>query len=187
MATAPLTTSKPPQSDRRSRTSSVRDLGGKGQPAGKGHYGFTHAVPTAPKARTDAKPEINVTPLVDVVLVLLIIFMVIAPALEHGERVELPGVAHTDKSEKGKMDPITITLGGSGSVFWEKEVVTEDSLPARLADVHVKDPSRRVVIKGDGTIPYERARSMFAMVQGQGITGCSLMVQKRKGAKDEEE
>jgi biopolymer transport protein TolR len=148
---------------------------------------------TAPSKRPNsAVPEINITPLVDVVLVLLIIFMVIAPALEHGERVELPGVLHTDKSEKGKMDPVTITMAASGSLFWEKEAITEALLPARLAETHSASPNRRVVLKGDGALPYERARSLFAMVQNEGITGCSLVVQRKKagagaGAGTEEE
>jgi biopolymer transport protein TolR len=142
---------------------------------------------TAPSKRPNsAVPEINITPLVDVVLVLLIIFMVIAPALEHGERVELPGVLHTDKSEKGKLDPITITMGASGNLFWEKESITEALLPAKLAETHVKDPTRRVVLKGDGALPYERARSLFAMVQNEGITACSLVVQRKKSAGDKD-
>jgi biopolymer transport protein ExbD/biopolymer transport protein TolR len=148
---------------------------------------FAATAPSSFKRPSSAVPEINITPLVDVVLVLLIIFMVIAPALEHGERVELPGVSHTDRAEKAQMDPVTITLGASGSLFWEKEAVTLEALPARLADVHGREPSRRVVLKGDGGMPYERARQVFALVQSQGITGCSLVVQKKKGAPDEDD
>lgn len=139
------------------------------------------------RPQNELKPEINVTPLVDVVLVLLIIFMVIAPALEHGERVELPSVQNTDKSEKGKLDPITLTLGASGTLFWEKEAIDDATARMRLADTHAKEPTRRVVLKGDGALPYERARSVFAMVQSQGITGCALVVDKRKSANDTSE
>jgi biopolymer transport protein TolR len=135
-----------------------------------------------PKRPSSPAPEINITPLVDVVLVLLIIFMVIAPALEHGERVELPGVANTDKSAKGKLDPITITIGASSSIFWEKETIVAAALPAKLAAAYAQDQSRRIVLKGDSTLPYERVREVFAMVQDQGITGCSLVVQKKRGA-----
>jgi biopolymer transport protein TolR len=134
------------------------------------------------KRPSSPAPEINITPLVDVVLVLLIIFMVIAPALEHGERVELPGVAHTDKSAKGKLDPITITIGASNSIFWEKENIVAAALPARLAAAYAQDQSRRIVLKGDSALPYERVREVFAMVQEQGITACSLVVQKKRGA-----
>ena len=70
------------------------------------------------------KSDINVTPLVDVVLVLLIIFMVIAPALEHGERVELPSIMEPDQVQKGKLDPVTVTVGRGGSVYLEKAPTT---------------------------------------------------------------
>jgi biopolymer transport protein TolR len=127
-----------------------------------------------------SRPEINITPLVDVVLVLLIIFMVIAPALEHGERVELPSVANADAQEKAQMDPITLTIAASGSVYWEKELVTEDVVAVRAKEQFEQNPSRRVVIKGDGNLPYGRARRVFALVQDAGITHCALVVQKKK-------
>jgi biopolymer transport protein TolR len=132
-------------------------------------------------------PEINVTPLVDVVLVLLIIFMVIAPALEHGERVELPGIVAPDKNQKGKLDPVTVTVGRSGAVYVEKAPTTLDALPAQLADIHARQPDRRVVLKGDGMLDYQRVRDVFAVVQNAGFSGVSLQVQKRGTAKDEPE
>ncbi len=138
--------------------------------------------------RSDVAPEINVTPLVDVVLVLLIIFMVIAPALEHGERVELPGVMQPDKQQKGKLDPVTVTVAASGTLYLEKEAVTPDALPARLADLHAREPDRRVVLKGDGTLDYVKVRDVFTIVQNAGFSGVSLQVQKRgNGNEDADE
>lgn len=139
------------------------------------------------RPRSHAAPEINVTPLVDVVLVLLIIFMVIAPALEHGERVELPGVLFPDKIQKGKLDPVTVTVGRSGAVYIEKSPTTTDALPALLADIHEREPDRRVVLKGDGMLDYQKVRDVFAIVQNAGFSGVSLQVQKRGGGKDEPE
>jgi biopolymer transport protein ExbD/biopolymer transport protein TolR len=134
------------------------------------------------RRRQHAAPEINVTPLVDVVLVLLIIFMVIAPALEHGERVELPGIMQPDKNQKGKLDPVTVTVGRSGAVYVEKALTTIDALPAQLADVHAREPDRRVVLKGDGMLDYQKVRDVFAVVQNAGFSGVSLQVQKRGNA-----
>src|SRR5215204_1471733 len=108
------------------------------------------------KQRNDSAPDINVTPLVDVVLVLLIIFMVIAPALEHGERVELPGIMAPDKDQKGKMDPITVTVARSGTVYIEKSPTTIEVLPSQLADIHAREPDRRIVLKGDGALDYNK-------------------------------
>ena len=132
------------------------------------------------KKRRDATPDINVTPLVDVVLVLLIIFMVIAPALEHGERVELPGILQPDQEQKGKLDPVTVTVGRSGTVYLEKTPTTTEVLPAQLADIQAREPDRRVVLKGDGALDYQRVRDVFAIVQNVGFAGVSLQVQKRE-------
>src|SRR3954469_6846092 len=101
------------------------------------------AIPVSSRRR-DVTPDINVTPLVDVVLVLLIIFMVIAPTLEHGERVELPGIMQPDKNQKSKLDPVTVTVGRSGTVYIEKTPTTIETLPAQLADIHAREPDRRV-------------------------------------------
>ena len=145
------------------------------------------AHPGTSKKRRDSTPDINVTPLVDVVLVLLIIFMVIAPALEHGERVELPGVMQPDKNQKGKLDPVTVTVGRSGNVYLEKTPTRLDVLPAQLADIHAREPDRRVVLKGDGLADYQKVRDVFAVVQSAGFSGVSLQVQKRGGGKEEPE
>lgn len=137
------------------------------------------------RRKTHAAPEINVTPLVDVVLVLLIIFMVIAPALEHGERVELPGIMQPDKNQKGKLDPVTVTVGRSGAVYVEKTLTTIEALPAQLADIHGREPDRRIVLKGDGMLDYQKVRDVFAVVQNAGFSGVSLQVQKRGNTKDD--
>lgn len=124
-------------------------------------------------------PEINVTPLVDVVLVLLIIFMVIAPSLEHGERVELPGIFQPDKAPASKLDPITVTVARSGALYLEKEVVSAEALAIRLATLHGESADRRVVLKGDSAVDYVKVRELFTTVQNAGFTGVSLMVSKR--------
>ncbi|WP_437630112.1 ExbD/TolR family protein [Sorangium sp. So ce854] len=128
------------------------------------------------------EPEINVTPLVDVVLVLLIIFMVIAPQLEHGERVELPAVFRPDSTSKSKLDPIYVTITGAGTVFLEKEAVADlRSLGERLRAIRAAEPERRVVIKGDSSVKYGRVREAFALCQEVGFSGISLQVSQRGG------
>jgi biopolymer transport protein ExbD/biopolymer transport protein TolR len=130
----------------------------------------------------------NVTPLVDVVLVLLIIFMVIAPALEHGQRVELPSVLSPDPKSKSKLDPITVTVTAAGSLFLEKEGMADlATLRDRLTTIRTAEPDRRVVIKGDSGLPYAKMRDTFAMVQDVGFPGVSLMVSQRGGKKGEPE
>ncbi|WP_437972964.1 biopolymer transporter ExbD [Sorangium sp. So ce295] len=128
------------------------------------------------------EPEINVTPLVDVVLVLLIIFMVIAPQMEHGERVELPAVFQPDPKSKSKLDPIYVTITGAGTVFLEKEAVADlGALGERLRAIRAAEPERRVVIKGDSSVRYGRVREAFALCQEVGFAGISLQVSQRGG------
>ena len=131
-----------------------------------------------PKARRPIVPEINVTPLVDVVLVLLIIFMVIAPQLEAGERVELPTLVNVAKA--AKLDITTVTITASGRLLLEKEVKTEENLKAELRALHEKEPERRVVIKCDRGVKYGKVRTMFATAQDIGFPGVALMVDERK-------
>ncbi|KYF65976.1 ExbD/TolR family protein [Sorangium cellulosum] len=132
--------------------------------------------------RQQPEPDINVTPLVDVVLVLLIIFMVIAPQMEHGERVELPAVFQPDPKSRSKLDPIYVTITGAGAVYLEKEAVADlRSLGERLRAIRAAAPERRVVIKGDASVSYGRVREAFALCQEVGFAGISLQVSQRGG------
>ena len=64
---------------------------------------------------------------------------------------------------------------------------TIEALPAQLADIHAREPDRRVVLKGDGTLDYQKVRDVFAVVQAAGFSGVSLQVQKRGSGKEEPE
>jgi biopolymer transport protein ExbD/biopolymer transport protein TolR len=137
--------------------------------------------------RQQPEPDINVTPLVDVVLVLLIIFMVIAPQMEHGERVELPAVFQPDPRSRSKLDPIYVTITGAGVVYLEKEAVADLlSLGERLRAIRAAEPERRVVIKGDASVSYGRVREAFALCQEVGFAGISLQVSQRGGGAAEQ-
>jgi biopolymer transport protein ExbD len=136
--------------------------------------------PSRPRSH-QITPEINVTPLVDVVLVLLIIFMVIAPALEAGERVELPGIQNVD--EKAKLDALTLTVTASGRYLLEKEPVEQSALRAKLTAAHDKDPDKRMVLKADRGVTYGKLRGLFAEAREIGFQGVALMVDEKKLAK----
>jgi biopolymer transport protein TolR len=133
-------------------------------------------------SRKGVVPEINVTPLVDVVLVLLIIFMVIAPQMEAGERVELPGISNVD--EKSKLEAYTLTVTATGRYLLEKEVVEEAALREAMAAAHERDPEKRLVLKADRGVLYEKMRGLFARAQQIGFKGVSLMVDEKKLAKN---
>ena len=146
------------------------------------------ATATAGRSRKLPEPEINITPLVDVVLVLLIIFMVVAHELEHGERVDLPGVFLPDQNARAKLDPITVTVTARETFHLEKERIESlDALRERLSAIKAGEPDRRIVLKGDVSVKYGRMREAFAMCQKLGFSGISLSVgQRGKGTAGEE-
>jgi biopolymer transport protein ExbD len=117
---------------------------------------------------------------VDVVLVLLIIFMVIAPQLEAGERVELPTIENVER--KAKLDAMTLTVTVSGRFLLEKEVIEAAKVEAALTEEHKKKPEKRLVVKADRGVTYGKMRTLFASAQKIGFPGVALMVDERRKA-----
>ena len=128
------------------------------------------------RRRGGLTPEMNVTPLVDVVLVLLIIFMVVTPQLEAGAAVELPAVAHADKGEDNSLTPITVSLTPHGALFLDRQEVARPRLVEHLRALHAKDPQARVVLKADRAVRYAEVRGVFKTLQDIGFPGISLQV-----------
>ena len=124
----------------------------------------------------DVRPDMNVTPLVDIVLVLLIIFMVVAPRLEQDIPVELPGIFNPDPDMKGQFDPIKVTVAKKGEYYVEKEKYDLDKIVAYLMDQHATDPDRRLVLRADANLTYGDVREMFFRCQQIGFPGMSLLV-----------
>src|SRR5882672_4142308 len=94
------------------------------------------------------KSEINVTPLVDVVLVLLIIFMVVTPMLQRGKDVRLPR-AHVTEKEQKQSDPLVISITSDHEVWLESNGVAADAVAGRVEQELGKAPHRRILLKGD--------------------------------------
>jgi biopolymer transport protein ExbD/biopolymer transport protein TolR len=137
---------------------------------------MTATTSTTPPRNRPA-PEINVTPLVDVVLVLLIIFMVVTPQMQAGEQVELPAIDNPDPEAKGKLEPLVVTVAASGRVLVDtQEVVTTEQLRELLEREHQGAPGRRAVLKGDRIQHYGKMREVFQTVQTIGFPGVSLVV-----------
>jgi len=121
-------------------------------------------------------PEMNVTPLVDVVLVLLIIFMVVTPQLEAGAAVELPAAAHADKGEDNSLTPTTVSLTARGALFLDRQELPREELVEKLRGIHAKDDQARVVLKADRAARYADVRAIFKTLQDIGFPGISLQV-----------
>ena len=126
-------------------------------------------------------PVMNVTPLVDVVLVLLIIFMVVIPAMEKSAHVDLPSIFNVDAEAKSKTDPFTLSLTADGAMFFEQDAVDDEGFMKALTDANEKEPSRRLIVRVDRAAKYGQARKLFKACQEIGFPGVSLRVNELKG------
>jgi len=124
-------------------------------------------------------PDMNVTPLVDVVLVLLIIFMVVAPRMDQDVQVELPGIFNPDPDAKGVMDPLKVTIAKAGEYHIDDKQYDLDGAIEYLSNEHALDPYRRLVLRADARLTYGDVRGMLARSQEVGFPGTSLLVGER--------
>ena len=99
--------------------------------------------------------EINVTPLVDVMLVLLIIFMITAPLMSHKIKVTLPKADPNQKAEQIKVAPVDLAVQPDGTVYWNDSQLTEAEYKARLAVTAQEFPQPQLNIRADRTTPYK--------------------------------
>ena len=119
--------------------------------------------------------EINVTPMVDVMLVLLVIFMVTAPLLTVGVPLELPKSRAAELTEPKK--PIIISLNRDGEVFIGDERVGGDELEPRLVQLAAKDSSRIVYVRSDRTNTYAQVMDTLGLVNHAGFSKVSLIAE----------
>jgi biopolymer transport protein TolR len=131
-----------------------------------------------------AVAEINVTPMVDVMLVLLVIFIVTAPLLTTGVNVNLPQTART-KSLPQDNTALTLTVEKDGAISLnaakqDTEKLDLETLGARLAAVREANPQVRVYVKGDKEVPYGVMMDVMAQVTAAGITQVAFVTDPRK-------
>lgn len=114
--------------------------------------------------------EINVTPLVDVMLVLLIIFMITTPLMNHKVKVQLPqAVVEKKEEKKQQVPPVTITVTEAGELFLNDEPATRQAIESRLSVEAQKTPQPPVQIRGDKTTPYRLINEVVKIAQAQGM------------------
>jgi len=111
--------------------------------------------------------EINTTPLVDVMLVLLIIFIVTAPLLTHSIRVDLPTAGSAITPEKP--DTITLSLNHEGRLFWNNEPIQESDLSQRLTEVSARKPQPELHLRADRDTRYQRITEIMNAAKNAGV------------------
>ena len=133
------------------------------------------------KLRRSAKEpisEINVTPFVDVMLVLLIIFMVTAPLLTVGVQVDLPETS-ADTLPKD-LEPLTLTINAKGEIFIQETKIEYEKIIAKIMAVSNNRKDTRIFVRGDKTINYGRVLEIMGMLSGSGFTKVALISEPYK-------
>jgi biopolymer transport protein ExbD len=118
--------------------------------------------------RHQPNPEINMVPLIDVMLVLVIIFMVTAPLMTHAVKVDLPKAS----SQKNEVKPQTISLSidAGGTLYWNKEKADWAGLPERLKAESAKDPQPELHIRADENTAYKKVAELMSEAAKVGLT-----------------
>ena len=133
--------------------------------------------------RGGVRSDINVTPLVDVVLVLLIIFMVITPMLQRGKHVELPKARHVavPKGGDGAPEPMFVSVTKEGKTYVETDEVTKEQLFEKLKGAQSRQ--QRVLVKADEETEYSKVRPVLDQASKAKLKGVSLAATEIKGTK----
>ncbi|MBX9630858.1 MAG: biopolymer transporter ExbD [Burkholderiales bacterium] len=112
--------------------------------------------------------EINVTPLVDVMLVLVIIFIITAPLLTHGIKIDLPKASSTANPEKP--ETVTLSLDAKGKVFWNDQPVPDEQLAAKMAEAAAKQPQPELHLRADHNTRYQKLAEIMSAARNAGLT-----------------
>jgi len=126
--------------------------------------------------------DINVTPLVDVMLVLLIIFIITAPLMSHKVKVELPETNMiVEEAEAPPVPPITIAVTEDGSLYWNDEPISKAILESRLSSAAQLQPQPKLNLRGDRTTKMRTINEVTKIAQGQGMLDIGFVATKDRG------
>jgi biopolymer transport protein TolR len=136
--------------------------------------------------QTASMSEINVTPLVDVVLVLLIIFMVVTPMLQKGVPVNLPVTEAPEKTPDTEKQ-LQISVKADGTVYVGPSAVRKDQIQAHLEEIHSRTPDREIAVKGDRLTKYGEVLDVLKACREVGFNDVGLISQPRSQVQAEAE
>jgi biopolymer transport protein TolR len=122
-----------------------------------------------------AMSEINVTPLVDVMLVLLIIFMVTAPMMQEGISVDLPQAKGQEITRKPDVQELIISVSHGGKIFVNENEIAEDKLAQHILEQEKKSKSTNVYLRADKSVPYGTVVRIMAALRGAGISNLGMI------------
>ncbi|NML35263.1 ExbD/TolR family protein [Paraburkholderia antibiotica] len=119
--------------------------------------------------------EINMTPLVDVMLVLLIVFMVTIPVIRHAVKIDLPHAS--SQKEDTKPAQVTVAIDADGNVLWDNDKVDDAALAAKIAAAAQASPQPELHLDADRKVPYEKVAQVMSAAQAGGLTKIGFVTQ----------
>ena len=122
--------------------------------------------------------EINMTPLVDVMLVLLIIFIITVPVMKHAVNVDLPRASN--QAQEQKPETVRLSIDAQGLYYWNEGRVDEDLLPTLLKAEAAKNPQPDLHIRGDKDVRYERVAQAMASAQQAGLRKIGFITEPKR-------
>ncbi|KIG10945.1 ExbD/TolR family protein [Caballeronia concitans] len=123
--------------------------------------------------------EINMTPLVDVMLVLLIIFLVTIPAMHHAVKIDLPHASSQPQDEKPAH--VNVAIQADGSILWDDQKIDDATLNARIAQASQQTPQPELHLRADRKVAYERVADLMSAAQAGGLTKIGFVTEPKGG------
>jgi biopolymer transport protein TolR len=133
----------------------------------------------AGSASDEVKSDINVTPLVDVCLVLLIIFMVVTPMLQKGVPVTLPVTNNPDKKPDSE-NQVIVSVKADKTIYIEQNWIPKNEFLGQLKEMHDRSPGKEILIKGDTRLEYKDIKKVMDMINEAGFENVGLIAEKVK-------
>ena len=127
-------------------------------------------------ADDDVMSEINMTPLIDVMLVLLIVFILAVPAIHSAVLLTLPRASSAAPQQPA--EPVRLDIDAQGRTYWNGKAVEDEALKAHAQQAATLDPQPVVRLSGDRAVPYERVLQTLSTLQGAGLAKVNFIAQK---------
>lgn len=128
----------------------------------------------------DVLSEINMIPLIDVMLVLLIVFIITVPVINHAVRLDLPQAAAQRTPDTPQV--VRVSVDAQGGYHWNEQAVSDEALRAQLAQAAAQAPQPELHIRGDRSVRYERVAQVMAQAQSAGIRKIAFVTDPKAGA-----
>jgi len=125
----------------------------------------------------EVKSDINVTPLVDVVLVLLIIFMVVTPMLQKGVNVMLPITKNPDKKPDNE-NQLIVSVKSDSTIYIDTNWVPKTEFVSQMKEMYQRSPGKEIMIKGDGRLRYKDIKKVMDMINEAGYENVGLITER---------